>query len=94
LRDYVFHAEPVAKADFFVNCPSSKAHPWTTVTFTMKNYIGIRTTGTASSIHDHALNRKVADLQFVIQPQFCAVDAIIAGEGPHAHAIRATWGSS
>ncbi len=37
LRDYVFTPEPVAKADFFVNCPKFKAHPWTTVTFSMKN---------------------------------------------------------
>src|SRR5262249_35074960 len=31
--------------------------------------------------HDHALNRKVADLQYVIQPQLVVIDAIIAGEG-------------
>jgi hypothetical protein len=37
LRDYIFTPEPVAKADFFVNCPKFKAHPWTTVTFSMKN---------------------------------------------------------
>jgi uncharacterized protein (DUF362 family) len=27
LRDYVFTPEPVAKADFFVNCPKFKATP-------------------------------------------------------------------
>src|SRR5690606_19876716 len=42
LRDYVYTPEPVARADFFVNCPKFKAHPWTTVTFSMKNYIGIQ----------------------------------------------------
>ena len=42
LRDYVFTPEPIARADFFVNCPKFKAHPWTTVTFSMKNYIGIQ----------------------------------------------------
>ncbi|HRI54703.1 MAG TPA: DUF362 domain-containing protein, partial [Pseudomonadota bacterium] len=42
LRDYVFTPEPIAKADFFVNMPKFKAHPWTTVTFSMKNYIGIQ----------------------------------------------------
>ncbi|MCA9624715.1 MAG: DUF362 domain-containing protein, partial [Myxococcales bacterium] len=41
LRDYLFTPEPVARADFFVNCPKFKSHPWTTVTFAMKNYIGI-----------------------------------------------------
>ena len=41
LRDTMFTPEPIARADFFVNCPKFKAHPWTTVTFSLKNYIGI-----------------------------------------------------
>lgn len=81
LRDYIFTPEPVAKADFFVNCPKFKAHPWTTVTFSMKNYIGIQDDRHRLIDHDHALNRKVADLQYVIQPQLVVIDAIIAGEG-------------
>jgi uncharacterized protein (DUF362 family) len=81
LRDYVFTPEPVAKADFFVNCPKFKAHPWTTVTFSMKNYIGIQDDRHRMIDHDHALNRKVADLQYIIQPQLIVIDAIIAGEG-------------
>src|SRR5690606_28639376 len=39
LRDFVFTPAPVAAADFFVNCPKFKAHPWTTVTFSLKAYI-------------------------------------------------------
>jgi uncharacterized protein (DUF362 family) len=81
LRDYVFVPEPVAKADYFVNMPKFKAHPWTTVTFSMKNYIGIQDDRHRLIDHDHRLNDKVADLQHVIQPQFIAIDAIIAGEG-------------
>jgi uncharacterized protein (DUF362 family) len=81
LRDYVFTPEPVAKADFFVNCPKFKSHPWTTVTFSMKNYIGIQDDRHRLIDHDHRLNEKIADLQYIIQPQFIAVDAIIAGEG-------------
>ena len=81
LRDYVFTPEPVAKADFFVNTPKFKAHPWTTVTFSMKNYIGIQDDRHRLIDHDHRLNEKIADLQYVIQPQFIAIDAIIAGEG-------------
>jgi uncharacterized protein (DUF362 family) len=81
LRDYLFTPEPVAKADFFVNCPKFKAHPWTTVTFSMKNYIGIQDDRHRLIDHDHALNRKVADLQYIIQPQLVVIDAIIAGEG-------------
>jgi uncharacterized protein (DUF362 family) len=81
LRDYVFTPEPVARADFFVNCPKFKAHPWTTVTFSMKNYIGIQDDRHRLIDHDHALNRKVADLQYIVQPQLIVIDAIIAGEG-------------
>lgn len=81
LRDYVFTPEPVASADFFVNMPKFKAHPWTTVTFSMKNYIGIQDDRHRLIDHDHRLNEKIADLQYIIQPQFIAIDAIIAGEG-------------
>ena len=81
LRDYVFTPEPVAKADFFVNCPKFKSHPWTTVTFSMKNYIGIQDDRHRLIDHDHRLNEKVADLQYITQPEFIAIDAITAGEG-------------
>lgn len=81
LRDSIYVPEPVASADFFVNCPKFKAHPWTTVTFSMKNYIGIQDDRHRLIDHDHKLNEKVADLQYVLQPQFIAIDAITAGEG-------------
>lgn len=81
LRDYIFTPEPIARADFFVNCPKFKAHPWTTVTFSMKNYIGIQDDRHRLIDHDHKLNEKIADLQHIIQPQFIAIDGITAGEG-------------
>ncbi len=81
LRDYLFTPEPVARADFFVNCPKFKAHPWTTVTFSCKAYIGIQDDRHRLIDHDHKLNEKIADLQHIIQPQFIAIDAITAGEG-------------
>jgi uncharacterized protein (DUF362 family) len=81
LRDYIFTPEPVARADFFVNCPKFKAHPWTTVTFSLKNYIGIQDDRHRLIDHDHKLNEKIADLQHIIQPQFIAIDGITAGEG-------------
>ncbi len=81
LRDSIYTPKPISQADFFVNCPKFKAHPWTTVTFSMKNYIGIQDDHHRLIDHDHRLNEKIADLQFIIQPQFIAIDAIIAGEG-------------
>jgi uncharacterized protein (DUF362 family) len=81
LRDYVFTPEPIANADFFVNVPKFKAHPWTTVTFSMKNYIGIQDDRHRLIDHDHRLNEKIADLQHIIQPQFIVIDGIVAGQG-------------
>lgn len=81
LRDFVFTPEPVARADFFVNAPKLKAHPWTTITVGAKNYIGIQDDRHRLIDHDHRLDEKIADLQEIIQPQFLCVDAIIAGEG-------------
>jgi uncharacterized protein (DUF362 family) len=81
LRDYLFTPEPVARADFFVNCPKFKAHPWTTVTFSLKAYIGIQDDRHRLIDHDHRLDQKIADLQYIVQPQFIAIDAIVAGEG-------------
>jgi hypothetical protein len=71
----------VAKADFFVNVPKFKSHPWTTVTFSMKNYIGLQADRHRLIDHDHRLNEKVADLQHVIQPRLVVIDCVIAGEG-------------
>ncbi|MGE5184242.1 MAG: DUF362 domain-containing protein, partial [Acidobacteriota bacterium] len=76
-----FTPEPIARADFFVNCPKFKAHPWPTVTFSLKNYIGIQDDRHRLIDHDHRLNEKIADLQHIIQPQFIAIDGITAGEG-------------
>ena len=82
LRDSVFVPRSLASTDFLVNCPKFKSHPWTTVTFSMKNFIGIQDDRHRMIDHDHHLNAKVADLQHVIQPRFIAMDAIVAGQGP------------
>ncbi|HVI01916.1 MAG TPA: DUF362 domain-containing protein [Enhygromyxa sp.] len=81
LRDSLFTPQVVAEADFFVNCPKFKAHPWTTVTFSLKSYIGIQDDRHRLLDHHHKLDEKLADLQYIIQPQFIAIDAITAGEG-------------
>ena len=82
LRDCVFVPQSVTSTDFLVNCPKFKAHPWTTVSFSMKNFIGIQDDRHRMIDHDHRLNAKVVDLQHVIQPRFIACDGIIAGQGP------------
>ena len=81
LRNFIYAPAPVAKADFFVNCPKFKAHPWTTVTFGNKAYIGLQDDRHRLIDHDHRLDQKIADLQYILQPQFLCIDAIVAGEG-------------
>ncbi len=82
LRDSVFVPRSVVSADFLVNCPKFKAHPWTTVSFSMKNFIGIQDDRHRLIDHDHRLNAKVVDLQHVVAPKFIALDGIVAGQGP------------
>jgi hypothetical protein len=47
----------------------------------MKNYIGIQDDRHRLIDHDHRLNDKIADLQYIVQPQFIAIDGIVAGQG-------------
>ena len=80
LRDLIFVPAPLLETEFFVNAPKFKAHPWTTVTFGAKNYIGIQDDRHRLIDHDHRLDEKIADLQEVIQPKLVAIDAISAGQ--------------
>ncbi len=52
----------------------------------MKNYIGIQDDRHRLIDHDHRLNEKIADLQYIIQPQFIAHRRHHRRRGPHAHA--------
>jgi hypothetical protein len=47
----------------------------------MKNYIGIQDDRHRLIDHDHRLDEKVADLQYILQPRLVVIDAITAGEG-------------
>jgi uncharacterized protein (DUF362 family) len=80
LRDTLYTPEPVARADYLLNLPKFKAHPWTTVTFALKNYIGIQDDAHRLIDHDYALDEKIADLQEIAPQRFIAVDAIAAGQ--------------
>jgi len=80
LRNLILVPEGIAGCEFLVNAPKFKAHPWTKVTFAIKNYIGIQDDPQRLIDHDHMLHTKIADLQEVISPGFIAIDGIIAGE--------------
>jgi len=80
LRKNIFIPKSLAQTDFLVNLPKFKAHPWTRLTLSLKNYIGIQDDRHRLVDHNQFLEYKIADLQEVIQSKFIAVDAIIAGE--------------
>ncbi|MCZ2150968.1 MAG: DUF362 domain-containing protein [Bryobacterales bacterium] len=80
LRDRIYVPEPVAKADFLINLPKFKAHPWCRLTLSLKNYIGLQDDRHRLVDHNQFLEHKIADLQEVIQPKFIAIDAIVAGQ--------------
>jgi uncharacterized protein (DUF362 family) len=80
LRDQLFVPKPIAQADFLINLPKFKAHPWCRLTLSLKNFIGIQDDRHRLVDHNSFLEHKIADLQEVIQPKFIAIDAITAGQ--------------
>ncbi len=80
LRSLIYVPRPLLECDFFVNLPKFKAHPWTKVTFALKNLVGLQDDRHRLIDHDHMLEHKVADLQQVIRSDLIAIDAITAGQ--------------
>jgi len=80
LRKQLFMPKPVVEADFLINLPKFKAHPWSRMTLSLKNFIGIQDDRHRLVDHNQFLEHKIADLQEVIQPKFIAIDGIIAGQ--------------
>lgn len=80
LRERIFVPQAVVEADYLVNLPKFKAHPWTKVTFSLKNYIGFQDDKHRLMDHDYMLERKIVDLYQVRFSDFIAIDGIIAGE--------------
>jgi uncharacterized protein (DUF362 family) len=80
LRDRIYVPEPVAACDYLINLPKFKAHPWTRLTLSLKNYIGIQDDRHRLIDHNSFLEEKIADLQDVVKSNFIAIDGIIAGQ--------------
>jgi uncharacterized protein (DUF362 family) len=80
LRDLIFIPQPIKECDFLISLPKFKAHPWTRLTLSLKNFIGIQDDRHRLIDHNSYLEHKIVDLQEVIQPRFIAVDAITAGQ--------------
>ncbi|MFC1816390.1 DUF362 domain-containing protein [Thermodesulfobacteriota bacterium] len=80
LRRTIFIPQPLTECDFLINLPKFKAHPWCRLTLSLKNFIGLQDDRYRLVDHNQFLEHKIADLQEVIQPQFIAIDGIIAGQ--------------
>jgi len=80
LRRHLIVPEPIADADFLINLPKFKAHPWCRLTLSLKNFIGIQDDRHRLVDHNSFLEHKIADFQEVIQPRFIAIDGITAGQ--------------
>lgn len=80
LRKNIFVPKPIAQCDYLINLPKFKAHPWCRLTLSLKNFIGIQDDRHRLVDHNLFLEHKIADLQEVIQPQFIAIDGIVAGQ--------------
>ena len=81
LRNEIFVPKPIAECDFLINAPKFKAHPWSKMTLSLKNYIGIQDDRHRLIDHNSFLEHKIADLHDAIPPGFIAIDAITAGQG-------------
>ncbi len=80
LRDRIYVPGSVLDSDFLINLPKFKAHPWTRMTLSLKNFIGIQDDRHRLVDHNSYLEQKIVDLQEVITPGFIAVDGIVAGQ--------------
>ncbi len=80
LRPYIYVPQSITQTDFLVNAPKFKAHPWTKVTFALKNYIGLQDDKHRLIDHDYMLEAKIVDLQQVIPSGFIAIDGITGGQ--------------
>ncbi len=80
LRDTLYIPKPVTRCDFLINLPKFKAHPWSRLTLSLKNFIGLQDDRHRLVDHNQFLEHKIADLQEVIQPKFIAIDGIVAGQ--------------
>ncbi len=70
-------AKLLRKADVFINLPSAKAHSATTVSFGLKNLMGV--IQNRRSFHeDFDLHGAVADLAGIVRPQLTILDAAFA----------------
>ncbi len=72
---------PLLDADVVIACPKLKTHFLDPITGALKLWVGAVRQDTMHRLHRDAVEETVAELLTVTRPDFCVMDAIVAGEG-------------
>jgi len=73
--------EVVRGEAFYISVPKMKTNLYTGVTLGFKNAMGTIPYFLRERNHNHAINKKLADLLYLFKPDLTVIDGIIGGEG-------------
>lgn len=74
-------SEVVRGEAFYISMPKMKTNLFTGVTLGFKNSMGILPYNLRQRNHNYALDQKLVDLMWLLQPDLTIIDGIIGGEG-------------
>ncbi len=74
-------AKRVLDADFLINVPTMKTHVATGVSLCLKNLKGVLPENEKRRSHFLGVNEFVTDLNSIVKPHLCVIDATVAMEG-------------
>ncbi len=74
-------ARRVMEADFLINVPTMKTHVATGVSLCLKNLKGVLPENEKRRSHFLGVNKFVTDLNSIVKPDLCVIDATVAMEG-------------
>lgn len=72
---------PIVNSDFVISLPVMKTHKLTLVTLNLKNMMGATSEMGPSRMHCAGIHQSIADINTVIKPDLCIIDATKAMEG-------------
>ncbi len=74
-------AKRILDADFLINVPTMKTHVATGVSLCLKNLKGVLPENEKRRSHFLGVNEFVTDLNSIVRPHLCVIDATVAMEG-------------
>jgi hypothetical protein len=66
---------------FYFSIPKMKTNLYTGVTLSAKNSMGILSYNLRQQSHHYALDQKLVDISYLLQPDLVLIDGIVGGEG-------------